>query len=133
MSIRDEIARLSAEHDRLMAEHDEWMVRREAAREALMRKSEPEGILYRATEENAPAPATPPEADALGLFGDERDELLASAMGHVIAHERKLHAAAIANLRQELAEMKGRLDTLLATKFAEIIDLPKNFWQRDVA
>ena len=35
MDIRDEIARLSAEHDKLMREDAQWMAKREAAREAL--------------------------------------------------------------------------------------------------
>jgi len=57
MDIRDEIARLSAEHDKLMREDAQWMAKREAAREALARKSEPDGLVPSIiTHSRAPPP-----------------------------------------------------------------------------
>src|SRR5262249_4858718 len=55
MSIRDEIARLCAEHDSLKAEHDEWLARREAAAASPVQRSNAEGVRYRMGPENAPA------------------------------------------------------------------------------
>ena len=40
MNIRDEIARLSAEHDKLMSEDRAWLARREAAGAAPVQKSD---------------------------------------------------------------------------------------------
>jgi hypothetical protein len=56
---RQQIADLCREHDALMIEHADWMARREAAASPSMRKSNAEGVLYRTTEQNAQASATP--------------------------------------------------------------------------
>src|SRR5262245_11936758 len=88
------IDELGREQDRMMLEHERWTAAREAEREALMQKSEPEGILYREHENNEQAAAT--ESSGLGLFGDDRDHLLARALGFAISQLRQERRAAIA-------------------------------------
>jgi hypothetical protein len=117
MDIRAEIARVSAEHDKLMREDAQWLAHREAERKALMRKFDDETVLYRTTENalaHAPTAAPTPSDAAHGLFGDERDAMLANAMGQVIAHERRLHAAAFAKRDARIAKLETQVETLLA-------------------
>jgi hypothetical protein len=110
------LGELGREQDRLLREHREWTTQREAEREVLMQKSEPEGILYRTHEENEPAPAA--ESSGLGLFGDWRDESLAEAIGFVISelrHEWRQKIAALQKQWQEdLDSRDGKLMHALA-------------------
>ena len=141
MNIRDEIARVCAEHDRLMAE---------AAEE---QKSQAEDTVVFKTHENAQV--TEPSSE--GSFGDWRDEVLSEAIGELVAHERQREreerGEAIAplkreiaervtenaRLREEVAELRGQVSALLAmfgggkAKGADIIDLIPNWRKPDAA
>ena len=144
MNIKDEIARVSAEHDRLMAE---------AAEE---QRSQAEDTLVFKTHENAQV--TEPSSEGLvALFGDWRDEVLSEAIGEVVAHERQREReergeaiaplkreiaermAENARLREEVTELRGQVSALLAmfgggkAKGAEIIDLIPNWRKPDAA
>ena len=129
MNIRDEIARVCAEHDRLMAE---------AAEE---QRSQAEETLVFKTHENAQV-TEPSTEGSVALFGDWRDEVLSEAIGEVVARERQREreerGEAIAPLKREIADLKGKLDavaelkgkvdallTLLQGAKAEVIGLPR--------
>jgi len=94
MNIRDEIAELGREQDRLLFEHEQWMARREAVSTSPVRKSHVEGVLVHGTQENAQASATGMDAEpsdgepSIAFFGDERDDLLARAVGYALSEVR---------------------------------------------
>ena len=144
MSItRDEIRALCTAHDRMMAENHEWMARREAAAASPVQRSNAEGVLYRMGPENAPAPAPqparPPSDGDTRLFGDERDEWLRAAMGHVIVEMRKQWRAEIQRRDERISKLEtqiemlvallGKSDTVSVSK-ASVVDLPRGFWRR---
>jgi hypothetical protein len=128
---RRELRDLMQAHDRMMTEHQEWMARREAAASPPARENGPQGILYRATENNAQPPvaamdATPSDDDVAQLFDDpELNRNFTHAMGYVISelrHEWRTERDAalverdrkIGILEGELREMKGMLGAVLA-------------------
>jgi hypothetical protein len=133
-SIRSEIARLCAEHDRLMAEAHEPVAR------PPVQKSDGECLAYRMCENDAPAlTAAPPNAELL-------TDAQVDALAEVLVHERKLtraeRDAVIAPLTREIAELRDQVSALLTLlgqrggdrhQNGEVIDHPKNFWRSDVA
>jgi hypothetical protein len=94
---------LGREQDRMMAQHDQWTRDREAKGEAQARESDEDDLdEHRAREESAQAPAAEPSG--LGFFGDERDDMLARAIGYVISELRHERRAAIAALQKQWQE-----------------------------
>ena len=109
MDIRDEIARLSAEHDKLMREDAQWMAKREAAREALARKSEPDGLVYRTFDNNAQpsAAAAPVPSDAEPY--PSYDVLRQAVAAFVVTWcDEKL-----APRDERITKLEGKVDTLI--------------------
>jgi hypothetical protein len=148
------LAEIFREDDRWRAEHEDWLARREAEREALARKSGEDGLVYRTTENNAQVAAPVAVSDvsnADGLFGDERDDMLARALGVIIAEmraEREAERSAeqgernaeLAKLQTEIDELRGKINALLTlmgnavskrlarARDDSVIDLPN--WRR---
>jgi hypothetical protein len=142
--LRRELAELFREDDRLRAEHDDWQAQREAQAQALVRKSEPEDVLYRVCDNIAPAPATYREPEP---FNEEQ----ADALAHLInllreewrterATENAERNEKLSALREQVAELRGTVNALLtlvgkSQGFGNmatdaVIDLPKNFWRK---
>jgi hypothetical protein len=117
VNIRDEIARLSAEHDRLMCEHDQWMARREAAGAAPVQKPDEPTVLYREHHDNAPAPA--PQPDAVPSDDDPSLEYALDKFSDAVTRRLEEDDRQIAELRAENFEIKGLLGDALA-RFAEL-------------
>jgi hypothetical protein len=126
MDIRQEIARLSEEHDKLLADDTAWLDRRNVAAALLARNSGPDGLLHRDGPNNAQAgsPAAveaPSNGDGGGaLFGDARDEMLARSLGVIVATLRKESEAEIAKLK---AEMREIISTEVVTLHGDCSDL----------
>jgi hypothetical protein len=110
---RRELAQLYAADDRLRAEHADWLARREAAAASPVQKSDPEGILYRTTEQNGPADSQPSGV----LFGDWRDQALSEAMGFCLVETRremrKERDAALAERDRKIERLEAKLDAVL--------------------
>src|SRR5262245_923699 len=103
-SERRHLADLIREDDRLRAEHAEWNAQRERAAASPVRKSETDGLLHRACENNAPAPAPAPDGE---LLTDAQVDALAEVLVRERRHARAERAAEIAKLREEIAELRG--------------------------
>ena len=129
MSITDEIRELCAAHDRFMAEQASEPIRRPPVSEI-----DPDEIIYK---ESAAAATTKTgeqgwegwEKWLRGHLDNER-AVFTEALGEFGYELRKEwqqeRDAELLKLRAELAELKGRVDTLLSlvTKGGEIVDLP---------
>jgi hypothetical protein len=111
MSIKDEIARLSAENDRLICEHDQWMARREAAGAAPVQKSAEPAVLYREHHDGAPAAFPEPEHEPSG----DDDEFLRGIERFADATTDALESDGrrISELERTCADLRGRVDTLV--------------------
>jgi len=150
MSIRDEIRELCLAHDKQMAEDRQWLAQYRARARSPASESDDDGLVYKDHDNAAqqPAPATEAEADwsgwekwLRGHLNNERAEmldLLAKAMGEVIAEERaaarRERDTELLKVRAELAELRGRTDALLGllqSKTGDVVDLPRGFWRRD--
>ena len=126
-----------------MVENHEWLARREAAAASPVRKSNPEGILYRTTKQNvstsAPQPGGTADSQPSGaLFGDWRDQALSEAMGHVlVVTRRELRAERdkeLAKRDARISKLEAQIEILVAllgksanfadSKAADIVDLP---------
>lgn len=152
---RRTLAELFAADDKWRAEHEDWLARRNA--ESIpppVRENDGGAVLYRTTDQNAQASPqtaapTPSSADdGGGLFGDWRDDMLARALGTIIAEmraEREAERSAeqgernaeLAKLQTEIDELRGKINAILtlmgaasATKMLTrarddgVIDLP---------
>jgi len=146
---RRHLAELYAEQDRMMAEFREEQ------------RSRAEDTLVYKTHENVEVTAPESSSDeSVALFGDGGDETLSEAIGMVIAHERQRERTELgeaiaplkreiaervtenAKLREEVAELRGKLDAVLMMlsrssaapeKSGEVVDLPRGFWKRSDA
>ena len=111
---RRQLAEYCREHDRLMAE-----VRDEEERE----------LIYKVTTKPPPAPDV---IDAPAQI----DENLLDAVAEAFAMERERTraewGAAIANVKQEVAELRGKVSTLidLLSGTGNVVNLPKGFLGR---
>jgi hypothetical protein len=134
------------EHDHLMAEASE------PQRKPLVQKSDTADLVYRVHENDALLPAAAGEPAAsedwsgwdrwlgahLGIARRDLLDTVSKALGEIIGTERAAmrqeRDAEMLKLRAELAELKGRVDTLLGllTK-GDVIDLPRGGWRRDRA
>jgi hypothetical protein len=134
-----------------MAEDRQWLAQYLAQVRSPASESDDDGLVYKDHDNAAlqPAPATEAEAQdwsgwekwLRGHLDNERAEmldLLAKAMGEVIAEERaaarRERDTELLKVRAELAELRGRTDTLLGllqTKTGGVVDLPRGFWRRD--
>jgi len=132
---RAELARIYAEDDRLRAEHAEWMARREAQRQALVRKSDEQDALTPRTTEDATLPVSEPEPegfnalqiDALAhLVNEVRAELQHEWEQHVERVEQRLLASIVRmvlpgevaereifGLKDRIAILEGRIERQL--------------------
>ena len=111
-----------------------------AEREWGQRKAEG-ALVYKTTELPRPTPEPEPVAEPLGIFDDpDQDKFFADVMAHVISQlrrefrrevrriERKIRAALITELSLRLDEQ----NKLAARTEGKVIDLPKDFWRRDL-
>jgi len=158
---RRQLAELYREHDRMMTEDNAWLAKREAEREALMRKSDAEGVLYREQDGNAQGRATPTDAGPKNESAAETDEWagwnawmrghldierqaireeLETTLVELIVELRKKWreevTKAVAKRDKEIANLRGQVETLTrlyAGKSADVIDLPSNWKPKDVA
>jgi len=133
VSIRDEIAELGREQDILLAEHAEWMAHREAEREALMRRSDAEAVLYRTSENNAQAPAATTSAFSSADDLDDYTKGIAEFVYRYTAEKLAARDRKIERLEAKLdavLTMLGKSHNLLDSKSADVVDLPKNFLRR---
>src|SRR5262249_16688048 len=111
---RRQLAEYCREHDRLMAE-----VRDEEERE----------LIYKTTTRPAPAPAQE-------VIDDVPDESLLDAVAEAFAIERGRTGAeweaALASVKQEVAEFGGKVSTLvdLLSGTGNVVNLPKGFLGR---
>jgi hypothetical protein len=76
----------------------------------LMRKHYVDGLAYRRRND---ARVDPP---LLQLFGDPRDKTLSDVLLQIILGIRKEERAARAKLQEEIAELRAKLDSLLARR-----------------
>jgi hypothetical protein len=112
---RRQLAEYCREHDRLMAE---------------VREMDERELIYKTTTRPAPTPA--PEV----IDDDVPDESLFDAVAEAFAMEReRMRAeweAAIANVKQEVAELRGKVSTLvdLLSGTGNVVNLPKGFLGR---
>jgi|SRR6516165_4985621 hypothetical protein len=133
---RAELDALFAEDDKLRASHREWMAEREAAREALERKSgSPDDLVFK-TMEDALQLAPKPDSEAAD---DDLDAMTVLDEFSAAAVER------FRRLDNELAYLRGQLDVALValglrlgnvrnennSKSADIVDLPPFLRQRN--
>jgi len=111
---RRELRDLMQAHDQMMTEHQEWMAAREAAATSPVQKSDGDGLVYRTMNGNAPAPApqtgAEPSEEGLNLFGDERDQILAHAVGYAIAELRAEFERKTNKLRREMTALHRQVD-----------------------
>jgi hypothetical protein len=130
---RAELRALYRDSDRFAAETDEWLARRKAEREALVRKNADEGFEYPDQDENAYAaiPVADDEAPDEEPFSDEQLDTLAitlaelrcqwesntaqqtNQMDRAVRQEIEHAVAHNAALRRDLAELRGKVDVLI--------------------
>jgi hypothetical protein len=85
----------------------------EAEREAQARETESVGgLVYRTVDNATPAPAEP---DPVALFGDDRDDLLARAVGYALSEVRhklrKEFRREISKLQKHLTALRRQVDS----------------------
>ena len=115
-----------------LAEDDKFRAEREYEEQGAARE-----LMYKTTE----APRREPTPDLPGVFDDpDQDKFFADVMAHVISQlrrefrrevrriERKIRAALITELSLRLDEQ----NKLAARTEGKVIDLPKDFWRRDL-
>jgi hypothetical protein len=104
-----------------------------------MRRTSQDGQLHYATREDALCDAPAGEREASG--GDEwagweawmrshlvrEREIIARAFGEILDAEQEKRDAEMAKLKNELSELRGRVDALLAIlgKSADVVNLPR--------
>jgi hypothetical protein len=124
MNIRETIAALGREQDRLLADDTEWLAHRDAEAALRARGITPGSVLRRDAPISAQAPspvAVPVPSNGDGaLFGDARDEMLARALGEIIAETRKEWQVEISKLK---AEMREIISTEVVTLHGDCADL----------
>jgi hypothetical protein len=118
-----------------MAEHASKPIRRPPVSE-----SDTDADLVFKTVDDALVPAAKsaaePSDETLGLFGDQRDQMLAQSLGIIIAELRREWRQEIKRLERENIELRARVDTLTTilaggnAKSADVVELPKNFLRR---
>jgi hypothetical protein len=120
VNLKDEIARVCAEHDRLMAE---------AAEE--QRSQAEDALVYKTHEDAQVTVSELPSEESVARFGDWRD-VVSEAIGTALALDRQRERAeredSLAPLRREVAELRGQVSallTLLQGAKAEVIGLPR--------
>ena len=135
MSIRDEIRQLCAAHDRFMAEQASEAIRRPPVSES----ATDAGLVFKTVDDAlvpAAESAAEPSDETLGLFGDQRDQMLAQSLGIIIAELRREWRQEIKRLERKNVELRARVDTLTAIvaggkiKTADVHELPKGFLRR---
>jgi len=138
VNIRDEIARLSAEHDKLMSEHRAWLARREAAGAAPVQKSDDLGLVYKDHDNSEPAAASETDQWAgwnawmRGHLDIERrsifEEVEKALVDLVIELRKEWYEEmkkAITKRDAKIARLEGQVETLTrlyAGKSASIVD-----------
>jgi len=95
-------------HDRLMTEDEAWMARREAAREAPVRETAPDDVLYRDSPNNAQA--SPAAADPAP--GDGPDAYSKAIIEFVVAWVDEKLTKEGAQWRKQLGILKNQLKSL---------------------
>jgi hypothetical protein len=118
------LAELGREQDRVLFEHEQWTARREAEREASVRKSEPEAPSVGPTIENAPAPANgsggepsedeayPPLQQLLKSMSEFTSEYVSQRLAEYDLRVRGESTDRIAALQIEVDQLLGRLSAL---------------------
>jgi hypothetical protein len=145
---RDEIADVCRAHDKFMIEAREWV------RSPPVSETDDAGLVYKQHDNSEPAHAATREQQAsegdwsawetwiAGHLANARAELLDTvtrAVGEVIGRERAAtrqeRDAELLKLKSEIAELRGKIDTLLSlmTKGGSVVDLPRGGWKRDGA
>jgi hypothetical protein len=171
---RAELRALYAEDNRRRTQHEidrrQWQQAQEALEKAQERAEEPEALMYRTADNDAPepAPAAEPEpfyeqsSTAPNFFDDiERNEEFADTLATVIAELHREFDARIERaqqrilntvvrlvmpseyaerelylLRDRITRAEERIEKQLKAAVADddnVLDLPANFWKRDVA
>ena len=118
-----------------LAEDDKFRAEREYEEQGAAR-----GLMYKTTETPRPEP-TP---DLPGLFDDpEQDRFFADVMAHVISALRREFKREVRRIERDVRKIRAVLvtelslrldeqDKLAARTDGEVIDLPKDFWRRDL-
>src|SRR5262245_47071122 len=134
MSVRDEVRALCTEADHWLAEEREWLAAYKAR--SSVTETRVAGLIYKEYDNSVPAAPAQSEYDWSGweawLRGhlDNERAVFTEALGEFGYELRKEwqqeRDAELLKLRAEVAELKGRVDTLLSlvTKGGEIVDLP---------
>lgn len=109
VSIKDEIAELGREQDKLLSEDTDWLARREAARAALVRKSDAEGVQYREAPETASAS---PAATDMAPSDGEPDPYSKAIIEFVVAWVDEKLASEGREWRKQVGILKNQLKTV---------------------